>query len=80
MDHAPGTDASITDVFISYGAADAETIRAFAVALQAQGISASFDPLRDERDESLRRIRFALTHCKLFIAWRSAHYQRRCCG
>lgn len=69
MDPAPGTD-----VFISYGVADAETVRAFAVALQAHGVSASFDPLRDERDESLRRIGFALTNCKVFIAWRSADY------
>lgn len=69
--------ASGTDVFISFDAADGETVRAFAVALQARGVSASFDPLRDERDESLRRIHFALGHCKVFLAWRSAHYDEQ---
>lgn len=68
---------SITDVFVGHDAADAETVRAFAVALQAHGISASFDPLRDEREESLRRIGCALGHCKLFVAWGSRHFHRQ---
>lgn len=69
--------ASGTDVFISFDSADGETVRAFAVALQAHGVSACLDPLRDERDESLRRIRFALGHCKIFLAWRSVRYHEQ---
>jgi len=69
--------ASGTDIFISFDSADGENVRAFAVALQGQGVSACLDPLRDERDESLRRIRFALSHCKVFLAWRSAHYHEQ---
>jgi hypothetical protein len=70
-------EASGTDLFISYHWADAEAVRAFAVALQAHGISASFDPLRDDQEEIRRRVTFAITHSKAFVAWHSPHYRQQ---
>lgn len=72
MDQASGTD-----LFISYHDADAEAVRAFAVALQAHGITASFDPLRDDAEEIRRRITAAVAHSKVFVAWHSAHYRQQ---